>query len=151
MEITNATTGDVQSIYQLIQMYAKKEIVLPRSILSLYQHIQSLYVMKEEDQLLGVAGLHVLGEDLGEVRSLVVAPGHEGKGIGRQLVEHVINEAARLGVNRVISLTYETAFFEKCGFAVISKEELPEKTWIDCMNCPKLECCDEIAMIRYIG
>ncbi|MGM7634366.1 N-acetyltransferase [Bacillus sp. Hm123] len=150
MNIFHAKTSDVPAIYQLIQRYAEKGVVLPRSLLSLYQQIQSLYVMKESDDILGVAGLHVLGQDLGEVRSLVVSPEHAGKGIGRQLVDHVVNEANRLEVRRVISLTYETEFFTKCGFEKINREELPEKTWIDCMHCPKLECCDEVAMIKYI-
>jgi len=151
MDIYSAVASDVNDIYDLIQTYAEQGVVLPRTHLSLYQHLQCLYVMKEDNQILGVAGLHVLGQDLAEVRSLVVAPNHSGKGIGRQLVHHVFNEASRLGIKRLISLTYETEFFKKCGFEIIPKDTLPEKVWIDCMNCPKNACCDEVAMIRYIG
>jgi amino-acid N-acetyltransferase len=151
MDIYSAVASDVNDIYDLIQTYAEQGVVLPRTHLSLYQHLQCLYVMKEDNQILGVAGLHVLGQDLAEVRSLVVAPNHSGKGIGRQLVHHTFNEASRLGIKRLISLTYETEFFKKCGFEIIPKDTLPEKVWIDCMNCPKNACCDEVAMIRYIG
>ncbi|MDM5426280.1 N-acetyltransferase [Bacillus mycoides] len=151
MKIFNAVTSDVKEIYNLIEMYAKEGVVLPRSLLSLYQYLQCLYVMKEGEEVVGVAGLHVLGEDLAEVRSLVVSHTYAGKGIGRMLVNHVINEAAKIKVNRVISLTYETKFFQKCGFDFVNKESLPEKVWVDCRHCPKFDCCDEVAMIRHVG
>lgn len=68
--------------------------------------------MKEGEEVVGVAGLHVLGEDLAEVRSLVVSHTYAGKGIGRMLVSHVMEEATKINVKRVISLTYETVFFK---------------------------------------
>ena len=151
MKICNAVTSDVKEIYSLIEVYAKEGVVLPRSLLSLYQYLQCLYVVKEEGKIVGVAGLHVLGEDLAEVRSLVVSHTYAGKGIGRMLVNHVINEAAKIKVSRVISLTYETEFFQKCGFDFVNRDALPEKVWIDCRHCPKVDYCDEVAMIRYVG
>ncbi|HEK9101732.1 N-acetyltransferase [Bacillus pfraonensis] len=150
MQISNAITSDVKDIYNLIEIYSKEGVVLPRSLLSLYQYLQCLYVVKEGEEILGVAGLHVLGEDLAEIRSLVVSHTYAGKGIGRMLVNHVIDEAAKIKVKRVISLTYETAFFEKCGFDFVNKDLLPEKVWIDCRHCSKFDCCDEVAMIRYV-
>ena len=110
-----------------------------------------LYVMKEDNNILGVAGLHVLGQDLAEIRSLVVSPDYAGKGIGRKLVNRIISDAPKLGISRVMSFTYETEFFKKCGFKIVARETLPEKVWVDCMNCPKLDCCDEVAMIKYVG
>lgn len=151
MEIHGAVTRDVKDIYQLIKVYAEKGIVLPRTYLSLYQHLQCLYVMKENTRILGVAGLHILGEDLAEVRSLVVDENYAGNGIGKQLVLHVEKEAVALGIKRLISLTYETEFFRKCGFDVVTKDKLPEKVWIDCMTCPKVDHCDEIAMLKLVG
>ena len=126
MKICNAVTSDVKEIYSLIEIYAKEGVVLPRSLLSLYQYLQCLYVMKEEGEIVGVAGLHVLGEDLAEVRSLVVSHTYAGKGIGRMLVNHIINEAAKIKVSRVISLTYETEFF-KSAFVFVNRDALPEK------------------------
>ncbi|WJQ06986.1 N-acetyltransferase [Geobacillus stearothermophilus] len=150
MQIDHAVTSDVKDMHALIQHYAKKGLVLPRSLLSIYQHLQCMYVAREDNQIVGVAGLHILGHDLGEVRSLVVSPDHMGKGIGRMLVDHIADEAARLGVKRLISFTYQVEFFRKCGFEIAEKATLPEKVWIDCVNCPKLDCCDETAMIKYI-
>jgi len=150
MQIFNATTSDAKPIHDLIQIYAEKGVVLPRSMLSIYQHLQCMYVIKENNKIIGVAGLHILGQDLAEIRSLVVHSEHYGKGIGRMLVNHTVREALRLEVKRVISLTYQSEFFEKCGFEIITKDDLPEKVWIDCMNCPKFNCCDEIAMVKYV-
>ncbi|HGE5780985.1 TPA: N-acetyltransferase [Bacillus pseudomycoides] len=150
MQISNAITSDVKEIYNLIEIYSKEGVVLPRSLLSLYQYLQCLYVVKEEGEILGVAGLHVLGEDLAEIRSLVVLDTYAGQGLGRMLVNHVMNEATKIKVKRVISLTYQTAFFKKCGFDLVDKESLPEKVWVDCRHCPKFDCCDEVAMIRYV-
>lgn len=79
MKICNAVTSDVKEIYSLIEVYAKEGVVLPRSLLSLYQYLQCLYVMKEDERIVGVAGLHVLGEDLAEIRSLVVSHTYAGK------------------------------------------------------------------------
>ncbi|PEE44077.1 N-acetyltransferase [Bacillus pseudomycoides] len=150
MQISNAITSDVKEIYNLIEIYSKEGVVLPRSLLSLYQYLQCLYVVKEEGEILGVAGLHVLGEDLAEIRSLVVSDTYVGQGLGRMLVNHVMNEATKIKVKRVISLTYQTTFFKKCGFDFVNKESLPEKVWVDCRHCPKFDCCDEVAMIRYV-
>lgn len=115
MDINRAVTSDVKDIYNLIKIYAEKEIVLPRTYLSLYQYLQSLYVMKENNKILGVAGLHVLGQDLAEIRSLVVSPEHAGKGIGRKLVNRLVNDAPKLGISRVMSLTYEIEFFKNAA------------------------------------
>ncbi|EIJ78063.1 acetyltransferase [Bacillus methanolicus PB1] len=150
MQIYNAVTSDVKDIHDLIQLYSNKGLVLPRSFLSIYQYLQCMYVVKDENKIVGIAGLHVLGHDLAEVRSLVVPPEHVGRGIGRILVNHIVNEATRLGVKRLISFTYQVEFFEKCGFEIVKKETLPEKVWIDCMHCPKFDCCDETAMVKYI-
>lgn len=150
MQISNAITSDVKEIYNLIETYSKKGVVLPRSLLSLYQYLQCLYVVKDGEEIFGVAGLHVLGEDLAEIRSLVVPDTYTGKGIGRMLVNHVISEASKIKVRRVISLTYQTTFFQKCGFDFVDKESLPEKVWVDCRHCPKFDCCDEVAMVRYV-
>lgn len=112
MKICNAVTSDVKEIYSLIEVYAKEGVVLPRSLLSLYQYLQCLYVMKEDERIVGVAGLHVLGKIFAEIRSLVVSHTYAGKGIGRMLVNHVMEEATKINVRRVISLTYETVFFK---------------------------------------
>jgi amino-acid N-acetyltransferase len=84
------------------------------------------------------------------VRSLAVDGRFIGRGIGRQLVEWCVEEARRLHIRKLMSLTYEQRFFEKLGFEVVPKESLPLKVWSDCVRCPKREGCDEIAMVRVL-
>src|SRR5205085_11896348 len=85
--------------------------------------------------------------DIAAVSSLAVAETHQGRGIGKQLVNWCIDEARRLGIRQIMSLTYEQAFFEKLGFIVVDKDTLPLKVWSDCVRCPKRDGCDEIAMV----
>ena len=127
-------------------MYAKKGILLPRTRESLYENIQVIFVATMDDQIVGTASLHILGKDLAEIRSLVVADEANGKGIGKLLVQKIVEEMQKLEIRRLISLTYQVEFFEKCGFRVIEKEEMPQKVWKDCINCDKFPHCDEIAM-----
>ena len=91
--------------------------------------------------------MHICWEDLAEVRSLAVAAAYEGRGVGRHLVEACLDEARQLGLPRIFALTYKQAFFEKFGFRVVEKSELPHKVWGDCLKCAKFPDCDEIAMI----
>src|SRR5204863_1100878 len=91
--------------------------------------------------------LAILWADLSEVRSLAVDDRHRGKGIGSKLVGWCIDEARRMQIRKIMSLTYEQRFFEKLGFVVVSKDSLPLKVWSDCVRCPKNENCDEIAMV----
>lgn len=150
MIIRKAVMGDVETIFSLLQHYAEEGLLLARSRLSLYESLQSLIVAEEEGRVIGVAGLHILWFDLAEIRSLAVSPQHQGKGIGKQLVQHLIHEAEILGIPRVFALTYQVDFFTGCGFVPISKESLPQKVWRDCMNCRKFPTCDESAMIYHI-
>jgi amino-acid N-acetyltransferase len=95
--------------------------------------------------------LSVIWANLAEVVSLAVDPSQRGRGLGRRLVEACLDEARQLGVRKVMSLTYERAFFERLGFAVVDRQELLLKVWADCVRCPKNEACDEIAMIRVLA
>ena len=88
---------------------------------------------------------------LSAANALAVDEGSRGKGIGRTLVEWTVDEARRLGIRKLMSLTYEQRFFEKLGFEVVPKESLPLKVWSDCVRCPKRDGCDEIAMVRTLA
>jgi len=93
----------------------------------------------------------VRARDMTEIRSLAVDDTHRGQGIGRRLTEWAVDEARRLQIRRIMSLTYEQAFFEKLGFEVVNKDTLPLKVWSDCVRCPKRDGCDEIAMVRTLS
>ncbi|MEX1030484.1 MAG: N-acetyltransferase [Paenibacillaceae bacterium] len=148
VQCRRAEIRDVESLYKLIQMYAEQGIMLPRSKEMLIELIDTFVVVIVEGQIVGCGSLSKLGEDLVEVRSLGISDGFKGLGIGRKLVDQLIEEARLQKVSKVMALTYEVAFFEKIGFSVVPKHIFPEKVWRDCVNCSKQYCCDEIAVMR---
>lgn len=151
MEIRKAVMADVPQIHRLVNDYAQKGLMLRRPLMLLYENVRDFAVAVEGGAVVGTGALHVLWHDLGEIRSLAVDPSRTGLGIGRRLVEFLVAEAEALGLRRVMALTYQVGFFERCGFAVIPKERLPQKVWKECVYCDKFHACDEIAMIRYLG
>ncbi len=148
--IRKAVIGDVQSIHKLLNYYAEKDLLLPRSLSEIYDHLRDYFVMenKEKGHLIhGVCGLGICWEDLAEIRSLAVSESHQGKGLGTRLVRKCFEEARALGLKRVFVLTYVPGFFEKLGFKEIDKSILPHKIWADCLKCPKFPSCDETALM----
>lgn len=144
--IRKAILQDARQIHQLLMVYVKDGLVLSRSLMDIFESIRDFYVFVEDDRVVGVAALNICWEDLAEVRSLVVHEDAAGRGIGRHLVEACLAEARQLGIGRVFALTYQQGFFEKLGFEVIEKAELPQKIWGDCIKCVKFPDCDEIAL-----
>ena len=146
--IDKARVEDPPQLQKLIRQYANQELMLPRSLLSLYEQIRDFHVWREDDEVLGCAALHLTWEGLAEIRSVAVAQNAKGRGIGRALVESCLDEAREMGVKRTFVLTYVPGFFKKLGFEVCDKDELPHKVWADCINCPHFPDCDEIAMVQ---
>ena len=146
--IRKAILQDARQIHRLLLNYAKDGLVLSRSRMEIFEAIRDFYVFVEGDRVVGAAALNICWEDLAEVRSLVVDESFAGRGIGKHLVEACLSEARTLGIGRVFALTYQQVFFEKLGFSVIEKSELPQKIWGDCIKCAKFPECDEIALSR---
>ncbi|WP_017753516.1 N-acetyltransferase [Calidifontibacillus oryziterrae] len=151
MIIRKAVIHDVDAIFDLIDLYSKDDLLLPRTQLSLYENIQCIRVAEMDDQIVAAGSLHVLGRDLAEIRSLVVDKKVKGLGIGRSIVHSLIEEADKLGVENVFAMTYQVDFFKKCGFHIVDKEQLPQKIWKDCINCPKFLNCDETALLMKVA
>ena len=146
--IRKARMSYVKGIHQLIAEYAKKGDMLPRSLADIYENLRDYFVFLEDGgELVGSAAIHIMWEDLAEVRSLAVREGRMRRGVGTQLVESCISEAIVLGIDRVFALTYKPEFFEKLGFHVVDKAELPQKIWTDCLKCSKFPDCDEVALV----
>jgi amino-acid N-acetyltransferase len=145
--IRKATVRDVPAIVALVNETAQKGLVLPKSLNQVYQNIRDFVVCEEDGKVVACAALHVLWEDLAEVRSLVVHTQRRGKGMGRQLVAALVKQARDLGVPRVFALTYQQEFFISVGFHLIEKDQLPHKIWADCIDCIKFPNCDETAVI----
>ena len=147
MEIAKANVADPPDIVALVNAYAAQGLMLPRALSNVYECLRDFFVCRNDGVLVACAALHVVWEDLGEVRSLAVGEEHKGSGIGRQLVLKCLEEARQLGMRRVFTLTYVPEFFQKLGFRLYPKEKLPHKVWADCLNCPKFPDCDEICLL----
>ena len=152
--IRNARMGDVKKIYSMLQHFAAKDLLLGRSLSSLFDQLRdfSVYVEKEKDdpdqeKLVGVCALHICWDNLAEIRSLAVIDDYQDRGIGRQLVGKMLAEAESFGITKVFTLTYQPDFFKKMGFRHIDKSELPHKVWSDCIHCPKFPDCNEEALV----
>lgn len=150
MLIRKAVMSDTESIYKLISEYAKEGKLLARTYSSIYENLQSFLVAVLNNEVVGITSLTILDRNLAEVRSLAVSPAYVGKGIGKALVLQIIKETENLEITKLISLTYQIEFFSKIGFNRVDKNELPQKMWKDCINCPKLHSCDETAMLMNV-
>ena len=139
---------EVVSMKQLLDEAAAEEQVLARQLPELYENVRDFYVYVDKKGLGGLVALHIDMVDLAEVRSLVVRKDLRGHGVGRRLVETVVAEAELLDIARVYALTRLPNFFEKSGFRVVDRNELPYKVFKDCIRCRLYPGCDEIAVIR---
>ncbi|RNC69881.1 MAG: N-acetyltransferase [Desulfuromonadales bacterium] len=145
--LRKAQIRDVKNIQKLLTHFASQGDMLSRSLSELYESVRDFYVWEEGGRLLGTAALHIMWEDLAEIRSVAVAEDAGRRGTGTRLVQACIDEARELGLKRVFCLTYKPNFFGKFGMRIVDKSELPHKVWGDCMKCVKFPDCDEIAMI----
>lgn len=150
MKIRKAKISDLKQAQKLVNDYAKIEQMIPRSLNELYETVRDFIVCEFNGNVCGVCALHIMWEDLAEIRSLAVENKHQKKGIGRNLVKQCLKEAKALGIKKVFALTYQPEFFKKLGFADIDKASLPQKIWGDCVRCPRFPECDEHAVIIHL-
>lgn len=143
-----ARLADVPAIHALLREQAAAGNLLPRTQENLVRHVRDFVVAERDGQIAAVGALEIMGPDLGEVRSLAVAPAFHRQGIGEQVTRALLDQARVIGLRRVMALTYVPAFFARLGFEVVSKDTLPEKVWQVCVKCYKFNRCDEIAVMR---
>ena len=148
MLIRKATIQDVPEMQKMINLFADKGDLLHRSLNQLYENIRDFLVLEEDGRILGTCALHVNWGDLAEVMALTVDDSCQGKGLGKELVEKCLDEAQALGITRAFALTYKPEFFQKLGFRLVDKAELPQKVWSECIHCVKFPDCGEVALIR---
>lgn len=151
MVLRKAKIEDVKAIHSLINYFAQKGEMLPRSQSEIYENLRDFFVVEEEGRVVGCCALHILWEDLAEVKSLAVREDQQGKGLGSRLVNACLEEAKNLGIKQVFALTFKPGFFENLGFKRVDKEKLPRKVWGECIKCPWFPDCKEEAVIIEIG
>ena len=147
IEYRKANLSDAEEILALINYFAEKGLMLPRTRNTLYEGIREFVVAVDDDKIIGTGSLHIIWNDLAEIRALAVDHYYHGKGVGRRIVEILLKEAISLQCPKLFTLTYQVDFFEHIGFKLVNKEDMPHKVWKECINCVKFPNCDENAMI----
>jgi amino-acid N-acetyltransferase len=147
LKVRKAKISDLKQVHRLVNEFAKRELMIPRALNELYETLRDFVICEVEENVCGVCALHIMWDDLAEIRSLAVSSQYQKMGIGKNLVKQCLKEARTLGLKRVFALTYQPAFFKKLGFEDFDKAGLPQKIWGDCLRCPKFPECDEHAVI----
>ena len=142
-----ASVTDAAEIHDLVNHYARKGDMLPRTMGEVYENLRDFFVVRDDSGLLACAALHIMWEDLAEVKSLAVREDGQAQGLGAVLVAACLKEGRRLGLKTIFALTYRPGFFEKLGFRQADVMTLPRKVWNECYRCPKFPSCNEIAMV----
>ncbi|MHB8232764.1 MAG: GNAT family N-acetyltransferase [bacterium] len=171
--LRKALMCDVKSLYSLFSEYSKAGEMLPRSLSDIYEHLRDFYIAEIENndesvldntpgdsrepavsnisghapEIVGACALTIVWENLAEIRSLAVKRPYTRKSIGTELIKKCIEEAKFFKITSLFALTYKPLFFQKSGFKIIDKSELPHKIWSDCINCVKFPDCDETAVM----
>ncbi|MEU8815072.1 amino-acid N-acetyltransferase [Actinoplanes sp. NPDC048796] len=130
MEIRRARTKDVRAIRDLVDTYTTDRRLLSKATVTLYESVQEFWVaVDDRDRVYGCGALHVMWEDLAEIRTVAVDPSARGQKIGRRIVERLLDVAREVGVARVFCLTFETSFFGSFGFTEIDGAPVPHAVY----------------------
>jgi amino-acid N-acetyltransferase len=127
--IRRARTSDVRGIRRLIDLYSTERRLLSKATVALFEDVQEFWVAVDADTVVGCGALHVMWEDLAEVRTVAVDPRYRGHKIGHRLVDALLCAARELGVAKVFCLTFETSFFASFGFVPIDGAPVPPKVY----------------------
>lgn len=156
--IRKACISDVEDILVLINGFAELNLMLSRGPQYLYENIKDFVVAvveteednksaKKKGTIVACGSMHVLWKDVAEIRSLTTHPDFQMHGLGKRIIERLIEDARYIGVKKVFALTLAADFFKKLGFILKEKEDLPYKIWGECRQCPKYFNCDEVGVI----
>ena len=148
IEFFKPNVSHIPMMQALVKEEVDKGTILLRTEDEMANTIRSYTVVKVDGRIAGFTALHIHSSRLSEVRSLVVSKDFRRLKLAKRLVEECKEEAKKLGLEQILSLTYEKGFFESLGFYEIEKEKIPEhKIWADCIRCKHFPICDEIAMV----
>lgn len=159
LTVRKARLTDVPALLALINDYAARGVMLPRTEFELCENLRDFVVAVEteegpngpEERLAGCGALHFYTMQTAEVRSLAVAERRKTSGVGKKIVQALVEEAREAKLDIVFAFTYVVGFFEKCGFLVVDRGTLPLKAWKDCVRCPKFSCCDEVPVVYFLS
>ncbi|GHS99095.1 acetyltransferase [Planctomycetales bacterium] len=150
MRIRKPKITDINAIHQLIKPFAEARRMLALPLGNLTERLRDFLLLEVDGELIGAVAVHIVWEDLVEIRSLAVRPERQKQGYGSALIDAALTEAREIGATKVFTLTFVPEFFQKHGFAVIDRHELPHKVWQDCTHCPLFPDCGETALTRSV-
>jgi len=122
LTIRPARTPDVSAIKDLVAPLAEQRILISKESVTYFEAIQEFLIAEIDGATVGCGALHVMWEDLAEIRTLATADAWRGRGVGHALVERLLGNARELGVSRVFCLTFEVEFFTRHGFEVMADQ-----------------------------
>ena len=134
IEVRPARTSDIKAIHKLIVDFASGGRMLQKETVTLYESVQEFMVAVEDGQVVGCGALHVLWEDLAEVRSVAITETLRGNGIGNLILERIIERARELGLSRIFCLTFETKFFGRHGFEEIQGTPVEPEVYVQLLK-----------------
>jgi amino-acid N-acetyltransferase len=149
-DIRKARMSDIAPMLALINGYAASGTMLPRTEFEISESMRDFSIAESAGRLVGCGALHFYSPTTGEIRSLAVDESAKTHGVGRRLIETLLEEALEYSLDAVFAFTYVPDFFRKMGFLEVERGALPLKAWKDCLRCPKFHGCDEIAVMRVL-
>ncbi len=129
-----ARTPDVRAIRQIVQPLATSRVLVPKEAVTYYESVHEFRVAEVDGVVIGCGALHVMWEDLAEIRTVAVRADHLGKGVGGVLLRALLEDARGLGVRRIFCLTFETEFFGRHGFEVIEGQAVEPEVYAEMLR-----------------
>jgi len=162
--LRKAEISDVRDILNLVNGFAGQNLMLARGPQYIFENVRDFVVAVTKasaaektgpsdhhvNRIIACASLHVLWEDVAEVRSIAIQPDCQNMGLGKKLIDFLKTDGKRLGIKTVFTFTLAEDFFTSLGFVRKERESLPSKVWGECSRCPKFFKCDEVGMILNI-
>jgi amino-acid N-acetyltransferase len=151
VRIRPADHDDFPLIEARIRKWSDRQVLLPLAGGALRVALPDFRILSPAfgpPIVLAFGALRRYSPRLAEIRSLVVADEFQGRGLGRLLVDELLDEARQAGLQRVFVLTRVTGLFEKLSFSLVPRESLPQKVFVDCSICRRRQCCDELALVK---
>ncbi len=145
--IRGAALQEAEEIYSFVKKFSASFNLLPVSLPFITANIDCFSVVSHEKKIIGICSLFIYNQNLAEIRSLGVIKEKRNNGLGRKLINSILDLAFKKKIKKVFALTKANNFFLNMGFRAIPKEKLPEKIFKDCASCPSFPHCQEEAFI----
>ncbi|HET7276596.1 MAG TPA: amino-acid N-acetyltransferase [Dermatophilaceae bacterium] len=134
LTVRAARAADVRGIRELVRPLAEQRVLVSKDVVQYYEGLQQFRVAEVQGRLVGCGALHVLWEDLGEIRTLAVDAAFKGHGIGSAILDQLVQDALALGLSRLFCLTFETEFFGRHGFEPIEGQAVSPEVYAELLR-----------------